>query len=115
MEKTTLYLPEDLKAAVERVAAERGVSEAQIIGQSIRVLAGGVGPPGVLRCFRWSERVVGWSGGTGESGVVTAWRSSPAQLVPVPKRDGCIGDRIFDKFHRRVTSPRSARGSRAKD
>jgi hypothetical protein len=31
LEKTTLYLPEDLKLAVKRAAAERGVSEAEII------------------------------------------------------------------------------------
>jgi hypothetical protein len=44
MEKTTLYLPEDLKSAVKRAAAERGVSEAEIIRQSIRVSVGGVRP-----------------------------------------------------------------------
>ena len=42
MEKTTLYLPEDLKVAVKRAAAERGVSEAEIIRESIRVSVGGV-------------------------------------------------------------------------
>ena len=35
MEKTTLYLPEDLKSAVKRAAAERGVSEAEIIRESV--------------------------------------------------------------------------------
>jgi hypothetical protein len=44
VEKTTLYLPKDLKAAVKRVAAERGVSEAEIIRESIRVAVGGVRP-----------------------------------------------------------------------
>ena len=44
MEKTTLYLPADLKAAVKRVAAERGVSEAEIIRESIRVSVGGARP-----------------------------------------------------------------------
>ncbi len=44
MEKTTLYLPEDLKVAVKRAAAERGVSEAEIIRESIRVSVGGVRP-----------------------------------------------------------------------
>lgn len=44
MIKTTLYLPEDLKAAVERAAAEHGVSEAEIIRQSIRVSVGAVRP-----------------------------------------------------------------------
>ncbi|ART68898.1 antitoxin [Mycobacterium dioxanotrophicus] len=36
MEKTTIYLPDDLKAAVKRVARERGVSEAEVIRESIR-------------------------------------------------------------------------------
>ncbi len=44
VEKTTLYLPEDLKVAVKRAAAERGVSEAEIIRESIRVSVGGVRP-----------------------------------------------------------------------
>jgi hypothetical protein len=44
MEKTTLYLPGDLKSAVKRAAAERGVSEAEIIRESIRVSVGGVRP-----------------------------------------------------------------------
>jgi hypothetical protein len=44
MEKTTIYLPEDMKAAVKRVAAERGVSEAEIIRESIRISIGSVRP-----------------------------------------------------------------------
>lgn len=44
VEKTTLYLPEDLKARVKRAAAERGVSEAEIIRESIRASVGGVRP-----------------------------------------------------------------------
>ena len=44
MEKSTLYLPEDLKVAVKRAAAERGVSEAEVIRESIRVSIGGVRP-----------------------------------------------------------------------
>jgi len=35
MEKTTLYLPADLKAAVERQARARGVAEAQVIREAI--------------------------------------------------------------------------------
>jgi hypothetical protein len=38
--KTTLYLPDDLKAAVTRAASERGVSEAEIIRESLRVTVG---------------------------------------------------------------------------
>ncbi|MCV7157835.1 ribbon-helix-helix domain-containing protein [Mycolicibacterium brisbanense] len=37
MEKTTVRLPDDLKAAVKRAARERGVSEAEVIRESIRV------------------------------------------------------------------------------
>lgn len=44
MEKTTLYLPEDLKARVKRAAAERGVAEAEIIRESIRASVGGAPP-----------------------------------------------------------------------
>ena len=40
VEKTTRYLTEDLKMAVKRAAAERGVSEAEIIRESIRVSVG---------------------------------------------------------------------------
>ena len=38
MLKTTVYIPEDLKAALERVAAERGQSEAELIREAIGVL-----------------------------------------------------------------------------
>lgn len=34
-QKTTVYLPESLKAAVEREALRRGVSEAEVIRQAI--------------------------------------------------------------------------------
>lgn len=40
MEKTTLYLPDDLKVAIKRAAAQQGVSEAEIIRQSIRQSVG---------------------------------------------------------------------------
>jgi hypothetical protein len=40
MEKTTLYLPPDLKAAVKRVASERGISEAEVIRESLRSTVG---------------------------------------------------------------------------
>ena len=36
MVKTTIYLPDDLKAAVKRTAAQRGVSEAEVIRESVR-------------------------------------------------------------------------------
>jgi len=40
MEKTTVYLPADLKAAVKRVAGLRGVSEAEVIRDSLRSTVG---------------------------------------------------------------------------
>lgn len=44
MEKTTLYLPDDLKSAVKVAAAQRGVSEAEVIRDSIRQAVGGARP-----------------------------------------------------------------------
>ncbi|MBV9598832.1 MAG: ribbon-helix-helix protein, CopG family [Chloroflexi bacterium] len=38
MEKTTLYLPPELKAAIKRAARERGVSEAEVIREALRSL-----------------------------------------------------------------------------
>ncbi|MEO7556153.1 MAG: CopG family transcriptional regulator [Acidimicrobiales bacterium] len=34
-QKTTIYLPDDLKAAVEREALRRGISEAEVIRQAV--------------------------------------------------------------------------------
>ncbi len=36
MRKTTVYLPEDLRLAIRAHAARRGVSEAEVIRESIR-------------------------------------------------------------------------------
>jgi hypothetical protein len=36
MDKTTVYLPLELKTALRRLARERGVSEAEVIRESIR-------------------------------------------------------------------------------
>jgi metal-responsive CopG/Arc/MetJ family transcriptional regulator len=44
IDKTTVYLPDDLKAAVKRAAKRRGVSEAEIIRDSIRRGVGGDKP-----------------------------------------------------------------------
>ncbi|MEO9220315.1 MAG: CopG family transcriptional regulator [Mycobacteriaceae bacterium] len=44
MVKTTIYLPEDLKAAVKRAAAQQDVSEAEVIRQSIRQVVGELRP-----------------------------------------------------------------------
>ena len=36
MDKTTVYLPVELKTAMRRVAVRRGISEAELIRESIR-------------------------------------------------------------------------------
>jgi hypothetical protein len=38
MQKTTLYLPDDLKGALERAAASRGCSEATLVREALRRL-----------------------------------------------------------------------------
>ena len=38
MKKTTVYLPDDLKAALERAAAAQGRSEAELIREAVRKL-----------------------------------------------------------------------------
>ena len=45
MKKTTVYLPDDLKAALGRVAVERGQSEAELIREAIGELVRGSGGP----------------------------------------------------------------------
>lgn len=45
VEKTTLYLPEDLKAAVKRIAQQRGIPEAEIIRESIRLAVNSTNKP----------------------------------------------------------------------
>jgi len=45
MKKTTVYLPDELKAALERAAALRGQSEAEIIREAVRELIRGAGQP----------------------------------------------------------------------
>ena len=44
MDKTTIYLPTELKSAIKRVARQRGVSEAEVIRDSIREAVGGNRP-----------------------------------------------------------------------
>ncbi len=45
MKKTTVYLPDDLKVALERVAAVQGRSEADLIRQAVRDLTRSLEPP----------------------------------------------------------------------
>jgi Arc/MetJ-type ribon-helix-helix transcriptional regulator len=40
MDKTTVYLPAELKSAIKRVARRRGVSEAEVIRDSIQAAVG---------------------------------------------------------------------------
>ncbi|MGH7438690.1 MAG: CopG family transcriptional regulator [Polyangiaceae bacterium] len=52
MEKTTLYLPRELKSAVESAAAARGCSEAEVVREAIRALTrAGVAPRPRLPLF----------------------------------------------------------------
>lgn len=44
VEKTTVYLPDDLRDAVKLVARQRGVSEAEVIRESIRAAVGAPRP-----------------------------------------------------------------------
>ena len=45
MKKTTVYLPDDLKAALERAAATEGCSEAELIRSAVREKVQALTPP----------------------------------------------------------------------
>ncbi len=45
MQKTTVYIPEDVKQALGRMAAARGVSEAKLIREALRTLTSQTTPP----------------------------------------------------------------------
>jgi Arc/MetJ-type ribon-helix-helix transcriptional regulator len=45
MQKTTVYIPDDVKRALEQVAAARGVSEAELIREALRMLTSNTVPP----------------------------------------------------------------------
>ncbi len=45
MKKTTVYLPEDLKSALGRIAAEKGRSEAELIREAVGELVRDSEPP----------------------------------------------------------------------
>jgi hypothetical protein len=69
--RTTVYLPDELKAAVERLAGERGTSEAEVIREAIRTLATSERPAPTLPLFSsgdptMSERVDELMKGFGE-------------------------------------------------
>ena len=58
MDKTTVYLPVDLKAAVKRAAMRRGVSEAEVIRDSIRMGVGGDKPRPRGACIPGGSRLL---------------------------------------------------------
>lgn len=45
MVKTTVYLPEELKAALRKLAAQRNCSEADLLREAVARLTGGTGAP----------------------------------------------------------------------
>ena len=45
MQKTTVYIPDDIKAALARAASARGVSEAELIREALRALTAQAIPP----------------------------------------------------------------------
>jgi hypothetical protein len=45
MQKTTIYVPKDLKAALSRAASARGCSEAELVREALRDVASRAAPP----------------------------------------------------------------------
>jgi hypothetical protein len=45
MKKTTVYLPDDIKHALEHVAAARGCTEAELVREALVALTRGARPP----------------------------------------------------------------------
>ncbi len=72
MKKTTIYLPEDLKTSLGRIAKERNLSEAALIREAVRELVNGAERPRPrLPLFSsgdptWAERVDEELAGFGE-------------------------------------------------
>jgi hypothetical protein len=67
MRKTTLYLPDDLKAAVEREAALRGVSEAELIRAALSAAVRRPRPrPGLFRAEPFADSADDHLAGFGE-------------------------------------------------
>jgi hypothetical protein len=53
MTKTTVYLPNDLKRALARLARQQGRSEAELLREAVaRLTATGTAPPPTLPLFR---------------------------------------------------------------
>jgi hypothetical protein len=45
VKRTTVYFPEEMKAVIEREAARRGVTEAEVIRTAVESLLGDSNPP----------------------------------------------------------------------
>ncbi|MBI2317606.1 MAG: CopG family transcriptional regulator [Betaproteobacteria bacterium] len=45
MQKTTVYIPEDVKRVLGQVASARGMSEAELIREALRTLTSRTAPP----------------------------------------------------------------------
>jgi hypothetical protein len=45
MQKTTVYIPKDVKRALGRAAAARGMSEAELIREALRAITSTTPPP----------------------------------------------------------------------
>lgn len=45
MQKTTIYVPKELKAALQRAASARGCSEAELVREALRDVAARATPP----------------------------------------------------------------------
>jgi len=52
MKRTTLYLPDDLKRALEHAASARGCSEAELVREAIRALTADAVPRPRLPLFK---------------------------------------------------------------
>ncbi len=65
--KTTIYLPDDLKRAVEREARSRGVPEAEVIREAVAAAVSRPRPrPGIIDGEALAERVDELLDGFGE-------------------------------------------------
>ena len=64
--KTTVYFPDDLKVAIERAAARRQLSEAEVIRQAVAGALEAPRPtPGLLEVEPFAERTEELLGGFG--------------------------------------------------
>ena len=60
MQKTTVYVPEELKRSLARAAAARGCSEAELIREALRAVAERTAPPRPRLAERGDEALAGF-------------------------------------------------------